>query len=76
MHRGKARQDTGPTLAAQGMDLGYWPPYAPERNEMEPLCGVAQHRAMPRRSFAEAAARVPAVDQAFPNISDRLASRY
>ena len=42
---------------------------------MEPLFGVAKHRDMPRRSFAEAAALIPAVDQAFRNISDRLASR-
>ncbi len=41
---------------------------------MEPLFGVAKHREMPRRNF-RAAALIPAVDQAFRNISDRLASR-
>ena len=76
LHRGQAMQDAGPALAVQGMDRWDRPPYAPARNEMAPRCGVAQHRAMPRRRFREASARIPAVDQAFRNISDRLASRY
>ena len=51
-------------------------PYAPERNEMEPLFGVAKHREMPHCSFKEVSELIPDVDQAFQNISDRLSSRY
>ena len=42
---------------------------------MEPRFGVAKHREMPCRSFAEVSALIPAVNQTFPNISDRLSSR-
>jgi hypothetical protein len=72
VHRAKPVQTALPALAVAGVCLFYLPPYSPELNAIEPLCGQIRHHDLQERSHMELASLQAAVEGALDTHADGL----
>jgi len=72
LHRSHLVQEALPALAERGIRLYYLPPYSPELNAIEPLCGIIKGTDMPERTYPTVPLLLDAVSAGFARCEARL----